>query len=569
MPSRVITTVLTFLAFGSASYAAVIGIDARSRGGNADNLWTGEALDTFRSRISALGHTTVQVTSFRSAQLDGLDALILVNPFRASERWSNAEIADIRSAVVHRMNLVIIGEIASNVGVGGDRTESDVVLDQLNALAGTYGVQYARFTDNGRMVGGFIQHALTSGLNACCNPGITVHNYRKLIQMQPPSLNLTTGSEESDNVLAVVNTTPCGGGVAFLADLSTWWDADYLLNVGLGEQNNSRLLDNVINFAAQLPATFDDCNENDLPDHCDIAAGRSLDCNSTSIPDECDLLEGTSDDFNQNGVPDECDPDCQPNGFPDFLDIALGQSDDCNLNSVPDDCEPGDFDLDDVLDICDEDIDDDGVPNPDDQCDFSSLGSAVDASGRTYGDVDQSCSTDLLDWGVLVQGMGGPSMDRSVTWVSYQTGMQVVATARGFPDCNENGVPDIDDIREGASNDFNDNGVPDECDPDCQGNGIPDFIEISVGASEDCNDDEVPDECQADDFDNDGTIDVCDEDSDDDGVDDTVDLCRFTPLQSPVDADGRPLGDINDDCDVDLRDCLLFQRGFSGETQDH
>ncbi len=55
------------------------------------------------------------------------------------------------------------------------------------------------------------------------------------------------------------------------------------------------------------------------------------------------------------------------------------------------------------------------------------------------------------------------------------------------PDCNENGIPDEDDIASGMSGDCNHNFVPDECDivygnsMDYNGNGIPDECEILPG----------------------------------------------------------------------------------------
>ncbi|MCK4342732.1 MAG: hypothetical protein KAY37_13525 [Phycisphaerae bacterium] len=50
-----------------------------------------------------------------------------------------------------------------------------------------------------------------------------------------------------------------------------------------------------------------DCNENGIPDQCDVGSGFSEDCNTNGIPDECDIAEGTSLDVNGNGIPDECD----------------------------------------------------------------------------------------------------------------------------------------------------------------------------------------------------------------------------------------------------------------------
>jgi len=169
-------------------------------------------------------------------------------------------------------------------------------------------------------------------------------------------------------------------------------------------------------------------------------------------------------------------------------------------------------------------------------------------------------------------------------------------------DCNSNGVPDECEIADGTSSDFNLNGVPDECEPDCQPNDIPDFVEIGLGLSEDCNLDEIPDDCQlvdndcnADeipddcesnsdedliidacdncelvsnqnqaDFDDDGSGDACDPDIDNDGVENALDVCDYTALGAVVDEEGRSLGDIDLDCDTDLDDFKLFQRGFTG-----
>jgi hypothetical protein len=39
----------------------------------------------------------------------------------------------------------------------------------------------------------------------------------------------------------------------------------------------------------------------------DTAAGWAPDCNNNGIPDACDIADGTSDDQNGNGIPDECE----------------------------------------------------------------------------------------------------------------------------------------------------------------------------------------------------------------------------------------------------------------------
>lgn len=86
----------------------------------------------------------------------------------------------------------------------------------------------------------------------------------------------------------------------------------------------------------------DDCNNNGEADICDLAMGTSPDCNSNKIPDECEVPPlGIGEDCNFNLVPDECesDDDCNDNFMVDICEIAAGVSPDCNLNNIPDECE--------------------------------------------------------------------------------------------------------------------------------------------------------------------------------------------------------------------------------------
>ncbi len=56
----------------------------------------------------------------------------------------------------------------------------------------------------------------------------------------------------------------------------------------------------------------------------------------------------------------------------------------------------------------------------------------------------------------------------------------------------------------------------------------------------------------------------CNMDADCDGVIDSVDVCPNTPPGVAVDAEGRPIGDLDGDCDNDLDDFAIFSRGVTG-----
>jgi predicted outer membrane repeat protein len=83
-------------------------------------------------------------------------------------------------------------------------------------------------------------------------------------------------------------------------------------------------------------------------------------------------------------------------------------------------------------------------------------------------------------------------------------------------DCNNNGVHDAYDIRDGSARDCDESGVPDVCEyaypnEDCNNNGTPDLCDIHSGASPDANRNNVPDECEcAGDVDGDGTVNIDD-----------------------------------------------------------
>ncbi len=90
-----------------------------------------------------------------------------------------------------------------------------------------------------------------------------------------------------------------------------------------------------------------------------------------------------------------------------------------------------------------------------------------------------------------------------------------------FVDCNDNGVPDTQDIADLTSLDCNLDSVPDECQLDCNGNSIPDDCDITDGTSPDDNGNGIPDECEP----------PCPWDCDS-GIDGTVGIVDFLTLFS-------------------------------------
>ena len=64
-------------------------------------------------------------------------------------------------------------------------------------------------------------------------------------------------------------------------------------------------------------------------------------------------------------------------------------------------CEGPDFDGDETPDICDRDIDNDGVSNTLDVCDFTPAGVPVDSNGRPHADLNHDCEDNLRDYAVF------------------------------------------------------------------------------------------------------------------------------------------------------------------------
>jgi len=89
-------------------------------------------------------------------------------------------------------------------------------------------------------------------------------------------------------------------------------------------------------FASTLPAEdLADGLKSIIYDACDSVN----DCNRNDVPDSCELAAGTLEDCDSSGRPDICEADCNGNGYHDSCDIGWGTSQDVNSNAVPDECE--------------------------------------------------------------------------------------------------------------------------------------------------------------------------------------------------------------------------------------
>lgn len=317
-----------------------------------------------------------------------------------------------------------------------------------------------------------------------------------------------------------------------------------------------------------------DCDDDQQIDSCEIDSGQEPDCNENGIPDWCDIyVYETSFDFNDNGVPDECKADCNNNGYPDWIDIETGNSEDCNENGVPDECEDcnknGIADECDIADGTSEDIDVDGVP---DECQEDCDGDEIPDSYEIAQGMEPDCNANgVLDWcDINVFGTSGDCNandvpdDCDLIWGDLSDCNQdgvIDECSPDWIDCNANGVLDSCDIDGGQSADCNANGIPDTCDisdgvsDDCNANDIPDLCEIADGSESDCNANGVLDSCELfdgslEDCDADGVPDVCDlnyADCNDNGIADYCDIAD--EFSDDVNEDGIP-----DECDPDCNE---------------
>ena len=181
-------------------------------------------------------------------------------------------------------------------------------------------------------------------------------------------------------------------------------------------------LSTVETVAADL-ALEGDCNENGMPDSCELADGSEVDVNSNLIPDSCEDCDG-------DGLLDELELDCNLDGVPDDCEIG-----DCNANGIPDVCEP-DCDLDGIADACESDVNGNGIVDDCEDCDGDGRPNGLELDGDGDG-LPDDCEGDC-------DGDG-------------------VNEAFDFLDCDVDGVPDACEILGDSTLDLDGDGVLDAC----------------------------------------------------------------------------------------------------------
>ncbi len=274
-----------------------------------------------------------------------------------------------------------------------------------------------------------------------------------------------------------------------------------------------------------------DCDDNGTPDDCETG---TVDCNTNGIPDSCDLADGTSGDFNTNGIPDECEAEeivvpftlstavggeCFPGGAiaVPMSGVILQAVVELNFSyAASDGTWAGD-----VL-LC--------MENPDGSGCIQLGGynlSCASGCGNAQGFPASWGTTTTGSYAVTIplnqfgfQGDGDYTFNMCHGWdaateVATWDGTVTFKYLPGaFVDCNENSIPDDDEIGDGTVEDCNTNGIPDECEglEDCNTDGIADTCQLaSDDGTLDCDADGVIDSCEpaSPDRDNNGVIDYC------------------------------------------------------------
>ncbi|XP_019632605.1 PREDICTED: cartilage oligomeric matrix protein-like [Branchiostoma belcheri] len=246
-----------------------------------------------------------------------------------------------------------------------------------------------------------------------------------------------------------------------------------------------------------------------------------------------------------------CGVDGDQDGYPD-LQLPCNDTR-CNKDNCPGVPNSGqdDRDGDEMGDVCDNDMDNDGLLNIEDNCPLLLTMDHTDSDGDGVGDVCDNCPTDINTDQRDTDGDGvGDVCDSDADsdgLLDHEDNCPFVANVQQ-EDSDGDGIGDVCDNCPTVANvnqfDLDENAVGDACtdNADSDADGIPNSFD-------NCPD--IPNSQQLD-TDKDGAGDLCDDDDDDDTILDDVDNCRLVPSLDNRDFDGDGVGDVcTGDFDMD------------------
>jgi hypothetical protein len=240
----IVSSLIVVITAPSISLAAIIGIDSHHGVLDSSTLAAGDDFGTFRRTITALGHTIVPISSFETADLVGLDTLVLNHAYSQNNPagYSASEISAIHVFVNGGGGLVVHAE----GGYG-----SNAYVDNLNILVSPYGIIYADSATEGagHTITDMAAHPVTNGVTM-----FGVDYQRREVSITAPAIDLTIGSGP-DDALAVVNGVGGAGNVVLLSDTSMWSDPGTGSERSITFGDNQLLLENIVTFIIPEPAT--------------------------------------------------------------------------------------------------------------------------------------------------------------------------------------------------------------------------------------------------------------------------------------------------------------------------
>lgn len=207
-----------------------IGLDDRHGFSTTIRLGTGSNHATMRTRITNAGKTIRVMTAFDTADLSGLAAVFIQQPYTGGgAALTSTEITALVTFVNQGGGLVVIAD----GGSGGDQAN-------LNLLSTNWGVTFSSSPQwpNGQVFSSLPAHPVTSGVASF---GV---DYGVPITVSSPSVALTNGTV----ALAAATGSGGSGNAVFVSDscFSNSATADYNIN----SLSNATLLDNILDFVA-------------------------------------------------------------------------------------------------------------------------------------------------------------------------------------------------------------------------------------------------------------------------------------------------------------------------------